>query len=434
MYSQKVREKLQEEDIEIGDRIKTGTHEGQLMPKPSSGDQDILTVKLDSGYNIGVQPKDLKLVEKHELKQGKQDKLEVEDSEDKEDVLILHTGGTIASRVSYEEGGVKPDFTEENMIRMYPDVVSEVNLDSEVVAEMLSEDMEPKHWQEIAEKIHKVKDQYDGIIIGHGTDTMQYTGAALTFMLQNIDTGIVLVGSQRSSDRPSTDANMNLYSATKFLAETNYTGIAACMHENIEDKRCQIMPASKIRKMHTSRRDAFQTINTKPIAYIDYQEKEIENYEPTQNQEDYCFEKELEENVGYLKVRPGMTVKEVETVKKQNYNGLIIEGTGLGHMPVNSFDDKTQHHEKILETISEIAEDTMVVMASQTINGRIDMDVYDAGYKIQEAGVISAQDMHPELAYVKAMWVLANTESIEEARKTFQENLQNEINDRTLYK
>ena len=434
MYSQKVREKLQEEDIEIGDRIKTGTHEGQLMPKPSSGDQDILTVKLDSGYNIGVQPKDLKLVEKHELKQGKQDKLEVEDSEDKEDILILHTGGTIASRVSYEEGGVKPDFTEENMIRMYPDVVSEVNLDSEVVAEMLSEDMEPKHWQEIAEKIHKVKDQYDGIIIGHGTDTMQYTGAALTFMLQNIDTGIVLVGSQRSSDRPSTDANMNLYSATKFLAETNYTGIAACMHENIEDKRCQIMPASKIRKMHTSRRDAFQTINTKPIAYIDYQEKEIENYEPTQNQEDYCFEKELEENVGYLKVRPGMTVKEVETVKKQNYNGLIIEGTGLGHMPVNSFDDKTQHHEKILETISEIAEDTMVVMASQTINGRIDMDVYDAGYKIQEAGVISAQDMHPELAYVKAMWVLANTESIEEARKTFQENLQNEINDRTLYK
>ena len=434
MYSQKVKEKLRKEDIEIGDRIKTSKHEGQLMPKPSSGDQDILTIKLDSGYNIGVQPQNLELIEKQELKQNKRKVLEVEDSEDKKDILILHTGGTIASRVSYEEGGVKPDFTEENMVRMYPDVVSEVNLDSEVVAEMLSEDMEPQHWQEIAEKIHNVKDQYDGIIIGHGTDTMQYTGAALTFMLQNIDTGVVLVGSQRSSDRPSTDANMNLYSATKFLAETDYTGIAACMHENIEDKRCQIMPASKIRKMHTSRRDAFQTINATPIAYVDYKDKEIEDYEPKKNQEEYSFEKQLEEKVGYLKVRPGMTVEEVKTIKKQNYDGLIIEGTGLGHMPVNSFDDKTQHHKKILEIIREIAEDTLVVMASQTINGRIDMDVYDAGYKIQEAGVISAQDMHPELAYVKAMWTLGNTETIEQAQKLFQENLQNEINNRTLYK
>lgn len=432
MYSQKIREKLEKQNIEIGDKIKAGKHKGRLMPKPSSGDQETLNIKLDSGYNIGVEPENIELLEKKQETQQNQ-KQELNHSEDKKDILILHTGGTIASKVSYEEGGVKPAFEPEDLLEMYPETAELANIHSDVIAQMLSEDMEPQHWQEIAEEINQVKDQYDGIIIGHGTDTMQYTGAALTFMLQNIDTGVVLVGSQRSSDRPSTDANMNLYSATKFLIETDYQGIAACMHQNIEDKRCQIMPASKIRKMHTSRRDAFQTINSEPIAYINYEKDKIEQYKNKETDGEYEFNTELNQKVGYLKVRPGMTEEELETLQERDLDALIIEGTGLGHMPVNSFDDKTQHHEKILEKVSEIAKDSLVVMASQTINGRIDMDVYDAGYKIQEAGVISSEDMHPELAYVKAMWVLANTETIEQAEEMFQKNINGEIQERSMY-
>ena len=432
MYSQKIRERLEEKNIETGDKIRAGKHKGRLMPKPSSGDQETLNIKLESGYNIGIKTEDIELLEKKE-KTTTEQKTSLNHSEDKQDILILHTGGTIASKVSYEEGGVKPAFDPEDLLEMYPETAELANIHSDVIAQMLSEDMEPKHWQEIAEEIHDVKDQYDGIIVGHGTDTMQYTGAALTLMLQNIDTGVILVGSQRSSDRPSTDANMNLYSATKFLTETDFNGIAACMHASIEDKKCKIMPASKIRKMHTSRRDAFQTINADPIAHVDYEEDTVEYKEKHETNGNYEFSNKIDEKVGYIKIRPGMTVEEFEKYKENDLNGLIIEGTGLGHMPVNSFDDKTQHHKEILETVAELAEDKLVVMSSQTVKGRIDMDVYDAGYKIQEAGVVSAKDMHPELAYVKAMWVLANSKDLEHAKQIFQENLQGEIRERSMY-
>jgi glutamyl-tRNA(Gln) amidotransferase subunit D len=262
---------------------------------------------------------------------------------------------------------------------------------------------------------------------------MQYTGAALTLMLQNIDTGVLLVGSQRSSDRPSSDASMNLYSAARFLIDTEFKGIGACMHSTVNDTECDIMPAAKIRKMHTSRRDAFSTINAERIGKVDYQEKESELERELDTEGEYDTYFELDENVGFVKTRPGMDVEEVKNLKERNYNGVIIEGTGLGHMPVNSFDDKTEHHEEILERVEEIAEDEVAVMASQCINGRVNMNVYDAGLKIQDAGVIGAEDMHPELAYVKLMWSLGNSEGMEEARELFRSNVAGEMKERSIY-
>lgn len=431
MYSDKIQQVLEQEDIEIGDRVKISGREGKLMPKPENGDPDTVILKLDSGYNIGLETEQIELVSKREEEEDQE--VEIQHSEDKPDILILHTGGTIASRVSYEEGGVKPAFDPEDLLEMYPELGDICNLHSKVVAQMLSEDMEPEHWQEIAEKIDEEKDKYDGIIIGHGTDTMQYTGAALSLMLQNIDQGVLLVGSQRSSDRPSSDAAMNLYSAAKFLTETDFTGIGACMHSTVEDTECKIMPGPKIRKMHTSRRDAFETINSKIIGKVNYQTGKVEEKEKNSSEEDYSLETELDKEVGYIKIRPGMKPKELEWIKDEDYNGLVIEGTGLGHMPVNSFDDKTGHHEEILENVSEIAEDAVVVMASQCINGRINMNVYDAGLKIQEAGVIEAKDMHPELAYVKLMWSLGQGEDPEEARKIFRSNFVGETQQRSIY-
>ncbi len=430
MYSDEIQELLEQENIEVGDEVKVNGREGRLMPKPESGNPESVVLKLESGYNIGVKPENVELVEKKEETEDKE--TEVPRSDDRKDILVLHTGGTIASRVSYEEGGVKPEFDVEALIEMYPEVAEEVNIYSEVVAQMLSEDMEPGHWQDIAEKIDEEKDNYDGIIIGHGTDTMGFTSAALSLMLQNIDTGVLLVGSQRSSDRPSSDASMNLYCASKFLSETEFQGVGVCMHETSNDSRCKIMPGPKARKMHTSRRDAFEAINSEPLGTVDYQSGDIETYFE-ENGKEYEKALDLDENVGFLKVRPGMETEEIEFLKEQDYSGVIIEGTGLGHMPVNSFDEKTEHHEEILEKISELAEDTVVVMASSCINGRIDMDVYDAGLKIQDAGVIQARDMHPELAYVKLMWSLGNSDTKEEAEKLFQENISGEIKDRTIY-
>ncbi|MFB6144723.1 MAG: Glu-tRNA(Gln) amidotransferase subunit GatD [Candidatus Nanohaloarchaea archaeon] len=432
MYSDKIREMIEDAGAEVGDRVEVNGKEGRLMPKPESGDPESLVLKLDSGYNIGLDPEEVELVEKRE--QGEREKIEVEHDEERPDILILHTGGTIASRVSYEEGGVKPAFDPEDLLEMYPELGEEVNVHSEVVAQMLSEDMEPGHWQDIAEKIDEVKDEYDGIIVGHGTDTMAFTGAALSFMLKGVDTGVLLVGSQRSSDRPSSDAAINLYSAAKFLTETEFNGIGVCMHETPSDSICSILPAHKVRKMHTSRRDAFSAINAEPLGEVDYEDDEVALFEQPENgRGEYELREGLDSSVGYIKARPGMETSEVEFLESQNYSGVVIEGTGLGHMPVNAFDDKTQHHSDILEKIGEIADDAAVVLASQCINGRTDMDVYDAGIKIKDAGVVEAGDMHPELAYVKLMWSLGQAEDEEEAKEIFSKNIAGELRERSVY-
>lgn len=430
MYSEEIQDLLETKNIEVGDRVKVNGREGRLMPKPESGSTDSIVLKLDSGYNIGLKPEEVELVEKKDAEET--EKPGIEHSEDKPDILVLHTGGTIASRVSYEEGGVKPAFDPEDLVEMYPELTEICNLHSEVVAQMLSEDMEPGHWQQIARKIDEVKDEYDGVIVGHGTDTMAYTGAGLTLMLQNIDTGVLLVGAQRSSDRPSSDANMNMVCAAEFLKSTDFQGIGICMHSSSNDSICNILPAAKARKMHTSRRDAFEAVNTEPLGKVNYQTGEIEaRFENPVEEYETAFE--LEDNVGFLKTRPGMKPEEIEFLIEQDYDGVIIEGTGLGHMPVNAFDGKTEHHEEILQKLEELAEDTLVVMTSQCINGRVDMNVYDAGLKIQDAGVIEAGDMHPELAYVKLMWSLGQEGSPGGAGELFQTDVNGELTDRTIY-
>ena len=432
MYSEEVLSSLEDENIEVGDMIEVSGRNGRLMPKPESGNPNVLVLKDDSGYNIGLEPDDVELVEKMEGIDNS-NHVEPEYSDDKPDILFLHTGGTISSRVSYEKGGVDPSaHSVEDMVEMYPRLAEEVNIHSQVIAEMLSEDMEPEHWEEIAQTIDDVKDDYDGVVVGHGTDTMSYTGAALSLMLKGIDTGVLLVGSQRSSDRPSSDASMNLRSASMFLKKTDFRGIGICMHSTSEDVECSILPPQKTRKMHTSRRDAFEPVNSEVLGKVNLDTGNVqENYVNAES--DYRFKPGFSQDVGWLRIRPGMNPEELDFVLDQDYKGVIIEGTGLGHMPVNDFDEHTRHHAEILDKLDRAADDSLVVMTSQCLNGRVDMDVYSAGYKIQEAGVIGAGDMHPELAYVKLMWSLEQSQDLEEAEKIFLENHNGEVQERSLY-
>jgi len=432
MYSDQIQQLLDEKDIETGDRVKLNEQEGVLMPKPETGDENIVNLKLDSGYNIGLELESIELVEKKEIEESELEE-EITYSEDKKDILILHTGGTIASRVSYETGGVKASFEQEDMVKMYPEVVEEANIHSEVyVGKIMSEDMEPGHWQGIAQKIDELKDKYDGIIIGHGTDTLASTAAALNLMMKGLDTGVLIVGSQRSSDRPSTDARMNIFCATQFLSETDFTGIGICMHKNTSDHMCSILPGGKARKMHTSRRDAFEPINAEELATVDYQTGEIK-YKGEDEEQEYKLRTDLNENVGFLKVRPGLEPEEIQFYIDQDYDGVVIEGTGLGHMPISAFDEETEHHKDIQDKIEELTDNSLVVMSSNCINGRVDMDVYDNQVKVKKRGVFESEDMHPELAYVKLMWCLGQAEDREEALELFKNNVNGEINERTPY-
>ena len=431
MYSDQISELLAEEDIEVGDQVKINGREGRLMPKPSSGNPETAVLKLESGYNIGLKPETVELVEKKESVEV--EKSDIEHSEDKPDILVLHTGGTIASRVSYEEGGVKAAFEQEDTAAMYPEVAEEVNLHSDVyVGKIMSEDMEPGHWKGMAKKIDELKDDYDGIVIGHGTDTISDTAAALNLMLKGINTGVMLVGAQRSSDRPSTDAQINVYCAAKFLSETNFNGIGVCMHKTSNDDICSILPGAKTRKMHTSRRDAFKAINSEEIGSVNYQTGEI-SFESKSEDTEYDPRFKLNENVGFWKVRPGTQPEEIEFLIEQNYDGVIIEGTGLGHMPISAFDEHTEHHKDIQQKLEELSEDTLVVMTSNCIHGRVNMDVYDNQLKVKERGVIEAEDMHPELAYVKLMWSLGQESSLGGARKLFKKEVNGELEERSIY-
>jgi len=263
-----------------GDRVKVITsdeiREGILMPNEET---DSVVIKLDNGYNVGIDRKsvkEIKIVEKYKAKEEAAKK-EIKKDSKKPTIAILHTGGTIASKVDYRTGGVVARFSPEEILEMFPELNDIANIKSELISNMFSEDIRFKHYSLMCKAIkEEVKKDIDGIILTHGTDTLGYSSAALSFALENINIPVILVGSQRSSDRGSSDAAVNLICAAQFIAKTDFVGVAMCMHESTGDNNCLIMPACKTRKLHTSRRDAFKVVNDKAIARINFETRKID--------------------------------------------------------------------------------------------------------------------------------------------------------------
>ena len=396
--------------------IKTSSDsfKGVLMPDSVSGK---LVLKLDSGYNLGIDKKKIKskkILKVGVKKSSKVDKIKQNSKLPK--ILILHKGGTIASKVSYKTGGVIAKFSPEELLELIPELGKIANIETKQVSNIFSEDMGFKDYNNIAREIKKSK--VDGVIITHGTDTLHYTAAALSFMLNNLGFPVLLVGSQRSSDRGSSDAGMNMICATQFIVNSDFAEVGICMHSSMDDKSCWILPGLKSRKFHSSRRDAFQAVNAKPFALVDLQGKIkiIEGNFAKKSKElklkvDFLNEKL---KIGILKVHPGMSNVEIDCYSK--YDGLIIEGTGLGHMPINS-DSKLFNSLKKLKIPK--------VMCTQTIFGRVNMNVYSTGRKLQET-VLSGSDMTSETAFAKLAWLLSTQKDV----KLISENLKGEINNR----
>jgi glutamyl-tRNA(Gln) amidotransferase subunit D len=344
-------------------------------------------------------------------------------------ISILHTGGTIASKVDKETGGVSAKFSEKDMLKLYPEIKTIANINSRLVANMFSEDMNFNHYNLLAEEIQKeIKKGTEGIVITHGTDTLHYTSAALAFILENLPIPVILVGAQRSSDRGSSDATLNLLCALNFIAQTSFQGVAICMHETMDDNACLILPGTKSRKIHSSRRDAFKSINTKPIARVTKQGNVgfIEKINKVENKklELKLFDPKIK--VGILKTHPNLSVEEVKFYSK--FDGLIIEGTGLGHLPINKIDKFT--NEDVLNEIKKLK--IPIVMTSQCIFGRINMNVYSTGRKLLDANVLGNElDMTTETAFIKLAWLLSNHK--EEIPSLIKQNLRGEISSRTSF-
>ncbi|MFW6375600.1 MAG: Glu-tRNA(Gln) amidotransferase subunit GatD [Thermoplasmatota archaeon] len=416
-----MREKLLE-GIDVGDRIKIEdkerSYEGILMPHHRFSDEDIITIKLDNGYNIGYKINgntEVDLIQKREgIKSKKEKSVEVDESKPK--ISIIGTGGTIASYVEYKTGAVHPAQSAEDVLYSNPEIGKRCNPKVDILFSKLSENIEPQDWVKIADKvIEEIEDGAEGIVISHGTDTMGYTSAALSFLLQNLPVPVVLVGSQRSSDRPSSDAHLNLLSAVE-VAKSELNGVYVVMHESMSDDRSAIHKGTKVRKMHTSRRDAFRSINTEPVGFVDPESGEFElNIEPQKPDGELKKKGDVVDDVSLIYAHPGLTEEDIKNAG--NSKGIVIAGTGLGHM-------KTK---LIPELKKVIGNGTPVVMTSQCLNGTINDHVYSAGRQILEAGVIPGKDMLPETALVKLMWALSLDEDVEEMMKT---DIAGEINER----
>jgi len=420
-----------------GDRVKVTTKdsikEGILMPNEET---DSVIIKLDNGYNIGIDKKkvkEIKLMEKYKDKETHSKKGIKKDSK-KPTIAILHTGGTIASKVDYRTGGVIARFSPEEILEMFPELKNIANVTSRLISNMFSEDIRFKHYTQMCKAIEdEIKKGIDGIILTHGTDTLGYTAAALSFALEGLNIPVILVGSQRSSDRGSSDASSNLIAAARFISKTDFVGVAICMHENSSDNSCLIMSATKTRKLHTSRRDAFKVVNDKAIARIESDSSRIEllrvDYEKQEKEKKLKVKDKFEEKVGLLKAHPNMFPEQFEFFK--NYSGLVIEGTGLGQAPVGNPNELTKIHEKNLEAIKKIIKNgCVVVMTSQSIFGRVHMHVYSDAIDLVNVGVIPGQDMLAETAFVKLSWLLVNHKK--EVKELMVKNLRGEINDRLM--
>ncbi|MCP8308011.1 MAG: Glu-tRNA(Gln) amidotransferase subunit GatD [archaeon] len=423
-------ELLKKSSAAIGDLIEIITHkmryEGILMPRYEYADDLHIVIKLPNGYNIGIDVRNIQSIKRISEGVKPHFKAPPKPSINPElpKVSIISTGGTIASRVDYRTGAVHPALSASDLYSVVPELSQYALIDAEVLFSIYSENMKAEYWREIALKVkEKVKDGYQGIVITHGTDTMGYTSAALSFALSNVPIPVVLVGSQRSSDRPSSDAALNLISAVLVASKVPFSGVYVVMHSGISDDILAVHLGTKVRKNHTSRRDAFESVNIPPVAYV--RGNKIENImpdlPPRRDDKDFDVKPDFDVRVALLKFYPNFDPEIIGYLIDKGYRGIVLEGTGLGHV-------SNYCYEKLRDAIDK---GLLVAMTSQCIWGRVRMTVYDTGRDLLNIGVIPLEDMLSETALVKMMWALGNSDSINEAKDLMRRNIAGEINYRS---
>jgi len=424
-YPPRVRAVLDHAKATHGDTVlvhaKGERYEGTLMPHHGFSGEDILTLKLPSGYNVGIAVGDVESVEVTAKPPVTRPERHLPPpTEDKPTIAVLGTGGTIASYVDYRTGAVHPAVTAEELVFSVPELLDVCNIRARVIYSIYSENLKPENWQRLAREAAKeFESGAAGVVIPHGTDTLHFTTAALSFMLRDLTAPVVVVGAQRSSDRPSSDAAMNLLSAAR-VAIADLGEVVAVMHGETSDSFGVIHRGTKVRKMHSSRRDAFRSLNATPLGRV-HPDGRVELTERVlpRSKGPTKVDDALDLKVALVYFYPGQRTSELEATLA-GLHGAVIAGTGLGHVS----------HDLIPILHGAVRDGVAVVMATQTLQGRVNMRVYDTGRDLMKAGVISAEDMTPETAYVKLMWVLGHTREPPEVARAMATNVAGEINPR----
>ena len=428
-YSPELTKKLEDLGAEEGYKLSVETdgktYVGTLMPHHEFSAPDIIVLKMKSGYNVGIRVgKDtvIQVVDKPVVR--KKTDADIEEKKGLPTLVLIGTGGTIASYVDYRTGAVHPALSTSDMVNAVPEIREIANVRAKVLFSIFSENMNICNWQELAKAVaEEINNGADGVIIPHGTDTMGYTAAALSFILGDVPKPVILVGAQRSSDRPSSDASTNLMACARFCTQSKKSGVYVVMHDTSGDDSFAVHLGARVRKMHTSRRDAFKSINVEPAAHIDKDGKITFNMElPKVSDKKAEVRPDMESATVLLQYYPGMDPSLFESIFMKS-KGVVIAGSGLGHV-----------NEGMIPLIRKATENgTVVVMTSQCINGQTNMNVYNTGRDLISAGVISVFDMLPETAYVKLSWALANYKDAEKVKEIMRTPLVNEMSERRVF-
>jgi glutamyl-tRNA(Gln) amidotransferase subunit D len=422
-YEGAVRAILDGAGADVGDYVEitreSDSFKGIVMPHVQFSGEGILTLKLDNGYNIGIRIDErcqVQLMRKEE--EGRKVETEYVADASKPTVSVLGTGGTIASYVEYRTGAVFPAEKAKDLVFSVPELADICNIRARVLYSMFSENMTSENWKRLAaEAAAELESGLSGVVIPHGTDTLGYTAAALSFMLDDLTGPVILVGSQRSSDRPSSDAFLNLTSSAR-LAGEDLGEVVVVMHGETSDRLCTIHRGTKVRKMHSSRRDAFMSVNQKPLGNVDTKgQTEWLDEHRSRSKDPVKLQTEMEDDVVLVYFYPGLPASLFKSIVKGS-KGVVIAGSGLGHVSSSLFPE--------IESLVQAG--TPVVMTTQCLYGRVNMNVYSAGRDLLLAGVIPGEDMLPETALVKLMWVLGQTSDMEKITELMTANLRGEIN------
>jgi len=405
-----------------------GVFEGTILPRSESDDDRHIVLKIATGYNIGVNIDTIKDMQELGYKKANYQIPEKEFpySDDKPNIKLFGTGGTIASRLDYRTGAVIPAFSPGELYGAVPELADICNITTEKLFGVFSENMGPKEYKILAEAIGKeIKNGIDGVIIGHGTDTLHHTAAALTFMIQDQPIPIILVGSQRSSDRPSSDAALNLMHASYAAGHSDIAETMVCMFGPTSDEYGFLHRGTRVRKMHSSYRSAFRTIGDIPLAKVTRDRVELikSSYKPRRKDKKVTILPYFEEKVSIVYYYPNMRPDIIDSLVDNGYRGIVIAGTGLGHVNKPLYPALERATEK----------GVAVYMTVQTLWGYVHMYVYETGRDMMDLGVIPAENMLPEVAYIKLGWALGQTDDLDKVKEIMLSPINDEITEREPY-
>ncbi len=402
-----------------------GRFVGIILPRSETADADHVVLKLRNGYNVGLRHDTIRGMKEVGYKEAiyRIPSKDFPHDPGKPRVKLIGTGGTIASRLDYRTGAVIPAFSPGELYGSVPELADICNLETEKICAVFSENMGPEQWTKLAETIvAEIEQGVAGVVIGHGTDTMHHTAAILSFMVQDSPVPIVMVGSQRSSDRPSSDAAMNLIHSTRTAASGDIAEVMVCMFGPTSDQYGLLHRGTRVRKMHSSYRSTFRTISDIPLAMVDRDGVTPlrTDYRHRRADKNVKLDTAFDEKVSIVYYYPNMAPDIIDSLVDNGYHGIVIAGTGLGHVNRPLYPALKRAHEK----------GVAICMAVQTIWGFAQMYVYETGREIMELGVFPAANMLPEVAYMKLCWALGHTRDLREVERLMVTPINGEITER----